>query len=976
MDRKAKAKKGQRNMKLMQIKNIVPLIGVILLLTTCITGRRAQEPPKPSAGPQATALDKLRAESKQPPKIRFESGIPQFVSVQVPVPSDIPDDPVIRAIDFLERYSDLYRIDNPRSQLYLERITTTESGQHIFFGQRRNEMPVFAAQLAVHINGNEIIATNGNYLTDIPVLPPPAIDEKNAETIALKHMTSEEAQRIGVPKLVYFDASLFMTQAEIDNSKMDSKTHQAWRLTVIGSGVNSWMYFIDAQNGTVLFRLNLSPTHAPQKDFNIRTANNAGETWFCGFSTPTNWFDENGPIRGATPAPDAEGNNADNFTHQVYDFFYNNFHRHSWNDNEHTVWVILDDFDWAGNAAFVSVCGHFVFGDFQATLDFLAHEVTHGVTHNSAGLIYSNQSGALNESYSDVFAAMIDNANWTIGEGITAGGFCQITNPTTGTTTPVPRCSAPRPVFTSRDMSNPPACDADCDGVGDPDDMSKFVTTTRDYGGVHTNSGIPNKAAFLIAAGGTHNGITVSGIGRTKAAKLYYEVLTTFITYNANFNSARDATVIVAQNAALAGGYNFTAADACVVLNAFAAVGLGLADIDCDGVDDNADTDDDGDTIGDSVDNCPRISNPSQTNTDNDQRGDDCENDDDGDGIPDDGDRSGIVGDKFCDTTFRSLCDDNCRLTPNHFQDDIDDDGIGDECDDSDADGVLDSVDNCLYSRNTSQNDFDNDTIGDACDVDDDNDGICDKGGPSFPGDPGAPPSGCPSSADNCPRVANSSQTDSDGDGRGDACDTCPTAADTGDTDKDGLDDACDSDDDNDGVADVTDNCPTVKNPDQRDINRNGVGQACDPDEQLKTGVRPDQIQGAIQFQREYFEKLQILILPDLDTFGRDWIPKNFFTEIKVQSEIELPIQIVDDQGFLVAQGQIGRDKVIRFYPKADFFYRPPACLPGVNCIESEDIEPYIGRQYFLEIFPTQKIKPDKPYKISIEAVSGIDMQH
>jgi hypothetical protein len=280
----------------------------------------------------------------------------------------------------------------------------------------------------------------------------------------------------------------------------------------------------------------------------------------------------------------------------------------------------------AGNAMFVSWCHHFIFGKNMATLDVVAHEITHGITAMSAGLIYSNQSGALDESYSDVFAAMIDTANWTIGEGTARGALRSMSNP--------PACllgSCPTP---------PPA-------RGDPDHISKLCTSTNDFcrwaaddGGVHTNSGIPNKVAFLIAAGGTHNGITVSGIGRTKTAELYFVVLTSFLAYNADFNGAQWATVYVAQAAGrgstVFGTINgFTAADACVVVNAFASVGLGLADVDCDGVSDVTDPliDQDGDTIGDSVDNCPRVSNPDQADSDGNKIGDACDLDADNDGL-------------------------------------------------------------------------------------------------------------------------------------------------------------------------------------------------------------------------------------------------------------------------------------------------------------------------------------------------------
>jgi len=140
--------------------------------------------------------------------------------------------------------------------------------------------------------------------------------------------------------------------------------------------------------------------------------------------------------------------------------------------------------------------------------------------------------------------------------------------------------------------------------------------------------------------------------------------------------------------------------------------------------------------------------------------------------------------------------EDNCVLSYNPSQDDLDGDGTGDACDDDiDGDGILNVDDNCVYTANPDQMDADSNGIGDVCEATADGDG-----------------DGIPNDIDNCPYTYNPDQADTDNDGTGDVCD---------------------NDLDGDGVINTADNCMTTANPDQADANNDGIGDAC----QNSTGI-------------------------------------------------------------------------------------------------------------------------------------------
>jgi len=170
-----------------------------------------------------------------------------------------------------------------------------------------------------------------------------------------------------------------------------------------------------------------------------------------------------------------------------------------------------------------------IFQRFTKSIDVIGHELTHGVTQYEAALEYDGQAGALNESFSDVFGSLVkqyalkqkaDKADWLIGAGL-------FTNKIKG--------------IALRSMKKPGSAYDDPTIGKDPQPghMKNYVDTTSDNGGVHINSGIPNRAFYLAA-------IELGGYAWEKAGEIWYIALTERLRERSNFQTAANSTHEVA----------------------------------------------------------------------------------------------------------------------------------------------------------------------------------------------------------------------------------------------------------------------------------------------------------------------------------------------------------------------------------------------------------------------------------------------
>ncbi len=166
-----------------------------------------------------------------------------------------------------------------------------------------------------------------------------------------------------------------------------------------------------------------------------------------------------------------------------------------------------------------------LFNRFTISIDVIGHELTHGVTQYEANLNYADQPGALNESISDVFGSLVkqyhlqqtaDQADWLIGQGLLTSNVKGVA---------LRSMKAPGTAYDDPVLGKDPQ----------PDSMSGYVNTAEDSGGVHINSGIPNRAFYETAIG-------IGGFAWQKAGTIWYKALTDKLTVTSNFQDAANLT--------------------------------------------------------------------------------------------------------------------------------------------------------------------------------------------------------------------------------------------------------------------------------------------------------------------------------------------------------------------------------------------------------------------------------------------------
>lgn len=439
------------------------------------------------------------------------------------------------------------------SFLFEKMKTDQLSSHHVWYQQAYEGIPLWGKHVTLHVNSqDEVYMFQANYTTDKSwQTTVPQLDLQEALQIARRAVNLPNA-KIEQVALNYFDDN--------QSLKLSYKIDLTFALN------QRWIVFVDAENGTVLHQLNNihqagQIVEASGKNLNNETVifnawSEYGQYYLIDPSTPQADASyapiDRGPnVFGDTfifDAGESDGSSVEYIsssslnsnwdraavsamqnTNIVYNYYLQTFARKSL-DNKNKNLFSAVHFEKEYNNAFWN--GSFIvygdgdgqlFSSLANCLDVAAHEMTHGVIENTANLIYQNQSGALNESFADVFAVFVDASNWTIGENCTIaspGYLRNLANPNDGLS------SQPAKMSDYRYLPN---------------------TENGDNGGVHVNSGIPNRAAYLLAEGLSAEGLGTS-VGIAKAEQIYYRALNYYISSSSRFVDVRRALIQSAED--------------------------------------------------------------------------------------------------------------------------------------------------------------------------------------------------------------------------------------------------------------------------------------------------------------------------------------------------------------------------------------------------------------------------------------------
>ncbi len=444
------------------------------------------------------------------------------------------------ARDFLATYGALFGLSDPAQELTLTSQSSANGQAFVRFQQTAQGIPVFGAELIVQTDAQSNVLSAGGMLVPRRVLDTtPRISAAAATDVARelavkKYKLDADNFAVSTPLLRLYNPTLFKPDVNL--------TLLVWYVEVTTRDLQpiNDVDLIDAQRGRVALSFNQTEESLNRA---IYTANNTNA--IPGTLVRT----EGGP-----PTGDADADNAYNYAGDTYNYYFNQFGRDSVNNAglqlKSTVHYCPDGAHCPYANAFWNG-QQMVYGtSYASALDVVGHELTHGVTQYTSHLYYYMQSGAINEALSDVFGELVEHAysgadtQWLIAEGLPIGAI--------------------------RSMSNPPA-------YNQPDTMTSgyyVCDPGSDQGGVHTNSGVANKAAYLMAIGGSFNGKTVAALGTTKTSHIWYFAEANLLTSASDYQTLYSALLQAARS--LVGSYGITTADVQQVQNALDATEMNL----------------------------------------------------------------------------------------------------------------------------------------------------------------------------------------------------------------------------------------------------------------------------------------------------------------------------------------------------------------------------------------------------------------
>ncbi|WP_379968372.1 M4 family metallopeptidase [Epilithonimonas sp. UC225_85] len=470
-----------------------------------------------------------------------------------------------KAAEFLAENFKAFNLKSINDLVFVEEKTDNYGLKNVIYRQQYQGIPVYDGLLKFHFNSKEeLTSINGNAISNIKVNSTPDISSAEAENIAKSLVLKQDLNKSNASLQAAKSNLLIFPKNLVQGGVVTS--FLAYEVEVTNKVDVREFVFIDAHTGELVEQF--TGIHPIDRKLYETNTNATNLKWKEGDVFPG--------------ALSIWQQNEVTTSEHVYNFFKNAFGYVSYDAADHSMTTVNNDptiscpnARW--NGTYAGYC------DGTATDDVIAHEWGHAYTEYTSGLIYQYQSGALNESYSDVWGETIDLINnyqdegenlsvrtttacspgsvrWKMGEDATAFGGA------------------------IRDMWNP-----NCNG--DPGrvlDTANYFCGTTDSGGVHSNSGVTNHLYALLVDGGTYNGYTMTGIGFVKAAHLWWKAQTTYLTATSDFSNFADALEAAANDliginlqglsttgtAAGLSGQSFTTADLQNIKNGILAMQL------------------------------------------------------------------------------------------------------------------------------------------------------------------------------------------------------------------------------------------------------------------------------------------------------------------------------------------------------------------------------------------------------------------